>query len=84
VKQYGNDIRFYEKIFETVTLSNFLMGDNSRTWRASFDWIMSLDGMAGIIEGKYANGHRFTRAPTTEWERNFHDEIDYGLKEYRV
>ncbi len=33
--------------------SSFCRGENSRTWRASFDWFIQADVVAKVMEGKY-------------------------------
>lgn len=41
---------------EKVEKSAFCLGDNDRGWKASFDWFISRDVVAKIMEGKYDNG----------------------------
>jgi hypothetical protein len=84
IKQYGNDLDFYQKIFETVKLSNFLCGDNDKHWVATFDWIMQVDSIAKILEGNYINRPRYSRDPPSQAWKQAYDAFDYGLKEYRV
>lgn len=40
-------------IFYKVAASPFLCGDNGRSWRADFDWILKPHNLLQIHEGKY-------------------------------
>lgn len=45
-----------EQIFEAfkaVKDSDFLTGENSRKWKATFDWIIKEQNMAKILDGNY-------------------------------
>lgn len=49
---------FWGLFFRTVRRSRFLMGEvqagaGHRNWRASFDFLLSPNGFAGVVEGKY-------------------------------
>ena len=43
----------FKKVFEKAEQSDFLKGNNSRNWSASFDWLIKEDNMAKVLEGKY-------------------------------
>ena len=43
----------FKKVFEKAEQSDFLKGNNSRSWSASFDWLIKEDNMAKVLEGKY-------------------------------
>lgn len=43
------------EMFDMVSESNFLNGENPRTWSADFDWIMKPANFTKILEGNYAN-----------------------------
>ncbi|KAB1228475.1 DUF6291 domain-containing protein [Chryseobacterium viscerum] len=43
------------EMFDLVAESNFLNGENPRTWSADFDWIMKPSNFTKILEGNYAN-----------------------------
>ncbi|ROI05480.1 hypothetical protein EGI16_03580 [Chryseobacterium sp. G0240] len=43
------------EMFDMVAKSNFLNGENPRTWCADFDWIMKPANFVKIIEGNYNN-----------------------------
>ena len=47
----------YKKILE----SDFLMGDNDRSWRPDFDWIFKAANFTKILEGVYSNDARPAR-----------------------
>ena len=39
--------------FKAVNDSDFLTGENSRKWKATFDWIIKEQNMAKILDGNY-------------------------------
>jgi len=44
----------WEQVFSQVAKTPFLMGNNQRKWRASFDWIIdNSDNAIKVLEGKY-------------------------------
>ncbi|MFN8640090.1 MAG: hypothetical protein U0360_11750 [Dehalococcoidia bacterium] len=44
----------WRRVFERLEQSSFARGDNSRAWRASFDWIIAAeDNAIKVLEGKY-------------------------------
>ncbi len=47
--------------FKLANSSSFLCGDNTRSWTATFDWIMQESNLAKILDGNYENkdGTRF-------------------------
>ncbi len=45
-----------KQCFELAEASSFLKGKNERGWRASFDWLISNNNMAKVLEGNYADG----------------------------
>lgn len=49
-------IAAWKNLFQKITASDFLTGDNDRGWTASFDWIIrnSLN-YTKVLEGKYKN-----------------------------
>jgi hypothetical protein len=42
-------------VFQKVSLSNFLTGENDRGWTADFDWILKPANFQKILEDKYKN-----------------------------
>ena len=43
------------KVFEKVSNSTFLKGDNDKGWKVSFDWLFDIDNFTTVLEGKYDN-----------------------------
>lgn len=56
VKEYG--LNKIGDVFQKVSQSKFLCGDNDRGWVADFDWIMSPNKFIKILEGKYQNNEK--------------------------
>ena len=44
-----------EEICKIANISEFLTGNNDRSWKADFDFIMRSDKATAILEGKYSN-----------------------------
>jgi predicted phage replisome organizer len=44
-----------KKTFDMVADSNFLKGNNSKEWKANFDWIIKPANRIKILEGNYKN-----------------------------
>ena len=55
LKAWGN-LEEMTEVFEKVSKSKFLNGDNDRKWKADFDWIIKPANRVKILEGKYSNG----------------------------
>ena len=55
VKEYG--LSKIGDVFQLVSQSSFLNGENDRGWKADFDWIMNPNNFIKTLEGKY-NGKR--------------------------
>ncbi len=45
--------------------SNFIQGENGRTWVANFDWITKLENFIKILEGNYKNKENGSSKPNT-------------------
>lgn len=45
----------FKKLFEMAQRSNFLKGNNSRNWTATFDWMIKDTNMAKVLDGNYEN-----------------------------
>lgn len=43
------------RAFDMAEASSFLKGENERGWRASFDWLISEDNMAKVLEGNFTD-----------------------------
>ena len=52
-KEYGHDLDTFRELFELAEASPFLKGKNKRDWSADFNWLMSSENMAKVLEGKY-------------------------------
>jgi hypothetical protein len=53
IKDY--DIVTIKNVFELVSESKFLNGENKKGWKANFDWIMNPNNFQKILEGNYEN-----------------------------
>lgn len=47
------DQGFWEDLVARVNRSPHLRGENGRSWKASFDWVIKPDSIAKILEGNY-------------------------------
>lgn len=47
-----------EEICKIANISEFLTGNNDRSWKADFDFIMRSDKATAILEGKYSNAKK--------------------------
>lgn len=45
----------FRMLFEKAEASDFLKGDNSRNWSATFDWLINDSNMAKVLDGNYDN-----------------------------
>lgn len=71
IKEYKPDNVevFFSAIFEKVSQSEFLTGNNDRGWQADFDWILKPTNFLKIIENKYQqNGNRNKTKSRTDAE----------------
>ena len=67
----------FKTLFEKAEASNFLKGDNDRSWAATFDWLINGSNMAKVIEGNYDN--RPKKAKETKVGNNsFESSLDMG------
>lgn len=48
----------FEEICKIANVSNFLIGNNDRNWKADFDFIMRTDKATAILEGKYSQNKK--------------------------
>ena len=62
--EYGKDINVFVRLFKETESTPFMKGENSRNWRASFDWLMKPDKMARTLEGNYRNRGDMDHADT--------------------
>ena len=54
-KAERRDLDWWRRYFLSVRQFGFLFGRNERNWTATFDFLIGQKGMAGILEGKYAD-----------------------------
>lgn len=54
-KEYDCDIEVFKTLFTKAQQSDFLKGNNDRSWKANFDWLMNQSNMAKVLEDKYKN-----------------------------
>ena len=45
----------FKTLFELAEASDFLKGNNSRNWTATFDWLIKDSNMAKVLDGNYNN-----------------------------
>jgi uncharacterized protein YdaU (DUF1376 family) len=53
VDDFGNDIEKWRECVRRVVASQFLVGNNSHSFKASFDWVLEPRNLAKILEGNY-------------------------------
>lgn len=51
-------IEQFEEICKIANVSEFLIGNNDRNWKADFDFLMRTDKATAILEGKYSQKKR--------------------------
>lgn len=44
-----------QRVFDLAEASDFLKGNNSRNWSATFDWLMKDTNIAKVLDGNYNN-----------------------------
>lgn len=50
----GRNIYDFEQLFRNAEASDFLKGQNKRSWKATFDWLMNPANFSKVMEGLYA------------------------------
>lgn len=68
IKEFGTDK--VKEIFEDVSKSNFLNGENNNNWTATFDWILEPKNFTKILEGNYKNKENGTHNNTKQSNSN--------------
>ena len=51
----GYDYQDFINLFEMAEQSEFLKGENNRSWQANFDWLIKDANMAKVIDGNYSD-----------------------------
>ena len=47
---------YWVQVFQKIIQTPFLMGENDRGWRATYDWVVAnQENALGVLEGKYDN-----------------------------
>jgi hypothetical protein len=62
------DTKYWEDTVRVMASTPFILGENPRGWRGSFDWLLQPDVHLKINEGKYKNAKE---ARFDEWKENF-------------
>lgn len=70
------EVEWWRRYFERVRLFPWLMGDNPKGWRATFDWLISENGMSKVIEGGFTQAQHsgYSAEELREWQRRYTDE----------
>ena len=65
----GYTLEDFEDAFRMAEDSSFLKGANSRSWTATFDWIIKDSSMAKILDGCYADKGEQQSEHAVDWSR---------------
>lgn len=86
LKEMGNELETLKAFLEKVASCSFLNGDNSRGWKADFDWLFSSeDKWISVMEGKYDNlVSSFEREKKSELQKNLEFMDSIGVKQENV
>lgn len=70
------------RVFEKVSNSTFLKGDNDKGWKATFDWLFDIDNFTSVLEGKfdYRKGNPKKEEKTEETDRSVWTDEDEEMK----
>lgn len=74
--QARSEAEWWRHYFERVRLFPWLMGNNPKGWRATFDWLISENGMRKVLEGGFTQIQHSGYSPgeLREWQRRYTDE----------
>lgn len=67
------------RAFEMAEASSFLKGVNERGWRASFDWLISEDNMAKVLEGNFTDRKKKEPNSSFDTDEFFSDAVRRSL-----
>lgn len=56
-QHFDNDFVQWEQFCQRIKSSPFLMGEGSRKWRVTFDWILEEGNFLKILEGNFDDGN---------------------------
>lgn len=67
LKEYG--IEGFEKAIEMIKISEFLQGNNNKSWTVTFDWFIKPNNFVKVLEGNYSNkgGHSSRIEEVDSW-----------------
>ena len=93
--EYNQDISIFETLFRKAEESNFLKGNNDRSWKATFDWLINPNNMVKVLEDTYKNKTKTKDSNTNidwnEWDKKNNNssqldstEIDKLLQEGEI
>lgn len=72
-----------ETLFEAIEASDFLRGDNSHSWKASFDWLFeNSNNWVKVLEGNYANKETSKQQPSGSPRLGVGEFIKDGRRTY--
>lgn len=74
--QARSEAEWWRHYFERVRLFPWLIGNNPKGWRATFDWLISENGMRKVLEGGFTQAQHSGYSPEElrEWQRRYTDE----------
>jgi hypothetical protein len=67
----GYDYQDFINLFEMAEQSEFLKGENNRSWQANFDWLIKDANFAKVLDGNYSN-----KKSKNIWELGEVKEVD--------
>lgn len=85
--EMGCDYSVVENVFCKIQASDFLTGDNSRGWRADFDWVFKNgQNWINIMEGRYDKADKAYTPPQkkSELQKNIELMDALGVKQENV
>lgn len=65
------------EVFERANNSKFLKGDNDRSWKATFDWIITPENFQKIMDGNYDNSEQ----QKSTYQNYIHGNYDFAALE---
>lgn len=83
--EYNQDISNFETLFSKAEESNFLKGNNDRSWKATFDWLINPNNMVKVLEDTYKNKTK-AKSPNAsidwnEWDKKNNSGSRYTAEE---
>jgi|GEM_PF-2987034 len=66
-------------VFQKVSSSSFLNGENDKGWQADFDWILKPANFQKIIEGKYGNRNSSSKQSDSQVRESINSAVDIML-----